>query len=303
MFRLLKLSLLAGLLPASLALAASAGPAGPAGSISGSGTARLIQQPDTLRLQVELSAEGKELKDALANLRKLQGSIRPQLVSLGAAEESISMGDARIQQAADQRGQMEQMMRARMGGARKPAAKPQTPPVTVLASLTAEWPLKEADPDQTLIFASGVRAKVTALVSRTARPLTPEEQERMEEEAGMMMSGIDDEPRPGEPVFLYVKKVSPEARAKAMAEAFADAREQARHLAAAAGVQLGPVQHLSASVTPDYSQYQSDNPYTQRMMYSIMRGAAQEASTDEAIAANPGAVVLLVTVRAAFQPQ
>jgi uncharacterized protein YggE len=285
-------------LPAALSAAQSAAQ----GSITGNGTASIKQRPDILRLQVDLSAEGKDLKEALTRLKELQASIKPQLVTLGAAEASISFGDARIQQQRDdQRRQMEQMMRARMGG--KKPAQPQTPPVAVTCMLKAEWAIKSGTAEETLIFAHELKQKVVALTSKQSKALTPEEEERMEEE-GVSLSGYDDgSPKPGEPVFVYVRKLAAEERAKALAEAYAEAKDHARQLAQAAGIQLGDLLHLTAAAAPDHEQYQYD-PYAQRMMYAMMqRGYTQAMKNDEAIGMDPSAVVTTITVTASFQPK
>ncbi len=66
------------------------------GTVSATGMVTLKQDPDLLRMQVELSVDGKELKDALARLKELQAAIKPQLITLGAADASITFTETRI---------------------------------------------------------------------------------------------------------------------------------------------------------------------------------------------------------------
>src|SRR5436305_1042665 len=71
-------------------------------------------------------------------------------------------------------------------------------------------------------------------------------------------------------VQLYVTRISPEERAKLMAEAYGKAKDEAARLARAAGTDLGKVQTLTSTAGSDpdgdgMSQYQ-DFYQQQRMM-------------------------------------
>ena len=61
---------------------------------TGIGTAK--RAPDVLRVQVQLSAEGKTLKEALAKLAGKREACKKKLASLGAKDESIAFEDAKI---------------------------------------------------------------------------------------------------------------------------------------------------------------------------------------------------------------
>ena len=59
-------------------------PAVQTGTVSGSGTVVLKRKPDLLRMKVELIAQGKTMKEALANLKDRRDAAQAQLATLGA---------------------------------------------------------------------------------------------------------------------------------------------------------------------------------------------------------------------------
>jgi uncharacterized protein YggE len=63
-------------------------------SVSGSGSAEVKQLADLVRVQVQVRAEGKDLREALVKLKEKQKSLRSTLEKLRADSASIKFGPA-----------------------------------------------------------------------------------------------------------------------------------------------------------------------------------------------------------------
>src|SRR5947208_6727889 len=83
-------ALLLALLVSPAALAAEP-PA--AGTVSGSGSVEIKRQPDILRVQFEVMARGKTLKEALQNLKTRREEVRSELAKIGAGKDAVTFGD------------------------------------------------------------------------------------------------------------------------------------------------------------------------------------------------------------------
>jgi hypothetical protein len=205
---------------------------------------------------------------------------------------------------------MQIMMRQRMmqrRGGRRPAENPAVaPPVNVTLSLTAEWPLKDGEVEQVLITAHELEEKIKSadLAGRKAtEELSPEEEEaaeESEEDMDQMMYTGQQQPKPGEPRFVYVSAISEKDRAKAFAEAFERAKADAARLAQAASAQLGPLVQLSGGNESgiDSTDYQEWGGYRYQMMQRTQRTASDEKV--EAVGPEPGMLKYQVTVAATF---
>lgn len=266
-----RMTMLLSLLAFALALSA-AGQVPPTaeGAITGNGAATIKRPPDLVRLEVQLSAEGKDLKDALAKLAQRRDACKKKLTGLGVKEDAVTFDAPRVD-ATDPRQQMEQMMRQRMGcgGLRAttgPAGGPTVHRVAVTAR--AEWPLTAKTPEELLVAATELQDKVKAADLGETKLGSLEEQEAREE------------------------------RAAAVADAFKKAKANAAELAKAAGAELGALKQLQSTDVPDMEQYQ------QMMMFGRYRGSMyqQAASTEsnEAVAPQPGPVTIRVQVSASF---
>ncbi|HEV3340414.1 MAG TPA: SIMPL domain-containing protein [Pirellulales bacterium] len=281
-------------------------------NVSGNGTAVIERQPELLRMEVDVLAKGKDLKDALGKLKQRRKAAEEQLAKLGAEAKSIRFGTPGIAPPEnDQQKQMQLMMRQRMmqrRGARRPSEKPApTPPVAVSMSLTAEWPLKAEEAEPLLIASHDLEEKIKAadLAGRkAAEDLSPEEEEAEEEndeQDPQVYYGGQPQAKPGEPRFVYVSTISDMDRAKALAEAFERAKAEAGGLAKAASADLGSLLQLAggneSGVDSDaYEQW--GGSYQYRMFQR-----AQRASSDdkvEAVGPQPGPLKYHVTVTATF---
>ncbi|HJT34813.1 MAG TPA: hypothetical protein VJ783_22490 [Pirellulales bacterium] len=291
---------------------ASAQIAASAPSVSGSGTSTIERPCETLRMEVDLLAKGKELKDALSKLKQRRKAAEEQLAKLGAEPKSIRWGSPQISSGGDndQQRQMQIMMRQRMmqrRGARRAAEKPAVaPPVTVAMSLVAQWPLKTGDAEQLLIAAHDLEEKIKAadLAGRkAAEELSPEEQElaeENEEDSEQVFYQGQQQPKPGEPRFVYVVNVSEDDRNKAFAEAFDRAKASATRLAKAAHAELGDLQQLAEAGESgaDPEGYEAWGGYEYQMFQRAQRHATREAI--EAIGPRPGVLKYHVSLTASF---
>ena len=248
-----KILLSAALGLVGLHVARPAGADTPVGTVSGSGHEVIKRPPELLRMQIELSAKGKTLSDALKKLEARRESALGHLAKIGGEKDATKIGDVHMDAStSDRQRQMEMMVRQRMRQAGKKSKKPAEQPLTVSCLLTCEWKLKGRSAEELLVESHAIEEKARAadLAGLKAEEKSPEEEELAEEMgddnfAVMYGGGGDDEMKPGEPIFVYVGKISPEDRTQALAAAFAKARQEAEQLSKAAGAELGPLQSLS----------------------------------------------------------
>jgi uncharacterized protein YggE len=282
----------------------------PEPTVSGDGSVVITLQPEVMRLRIDLLGKGKDLKEALAKLKERREAARKKLIELGAMEKTIEIAPAGTSVGkADERRQLQMLMRARMSGRKgdKDAeAKPQ--PVTVSATLTADWVIKTQDSDEMLIFANELQDKIKAADLaglKEAGPKTPEEAEEAEETEmeEVDMYGGEQGPKPGEPSFIFVARVPADQIDKATAEAFEKAKAKAARLAKAAGAAAGNLRFLSSNQRPDYERMsrQSYGYYGSYFQELIQQSYSPEGNvTEEAIGAEPGPVKFRVNVTASF---
>lgn len=284
----------------------------PSPSVSGTGSVTLTRMPETMRLQVAIMGRGSTLKDALAALKDRTTRAQTQLTALGAEKASIKIGDSKITELPNDRNQQMQMMmlrRMKRGGGKAAQKAPAAPPVLVTAQLTAEWKLSSKTVEELLTAVHPIQEKVKAADlagSKEAEKLTPEQEELLEEAEGNFGFNSSDEPKPGEPVFMFVSRVSDDERQKALGEAFEKAKAQASRLAAAAGVQLGGLKSLSSDNTGGIDldgsglQYGS---YAYRA-YQLMQRQQMTSNTKEneaeAASVEAGPLKYVVSLTAAF---
>ncbi|MEX0677952.1 MAG: SIMPL domain-containing protein [Pirellulales bacterium] len=277
-------------------------------TVSGTGMEVIKRQPGFLRLQIELSAKAATLGEALKKLNARRDAALEQLAKMSSEKETIEAGAPHIDTAGnDRQRQIEMMVQQRLRQRSKKSKKPDKKPVTVALSLKAEWTLKGATADEILLEAHQIEEKVRAadLSGKDSEESTAEDEELTEEMADQIsMYENANQPKPGEPYFIYVSKISPEERAKAMAAAFAKARQQAEQLSQAAGAELGPLSGLSATATNPFN-YGYNSPFagTNQFLTQLMSQQNEQGANDmaEAVGAQPGQVVLPINVMASFQ--
>ncbi len=309
-------ALLAGalvLLPAAAARA-QVGRTSGEGEISALGHVHLQRPPTHLRMYLMLTAKGKTLEEALAALKERREAVAVQLDKLGADTKSVVFSAAAVDESAVvQQRRMEIMIAQRLAGrGAKKGVKPAKPPLSVATQLTVQWPLTGDTTDKLLLAADAVREKVKAAALAGAKDspkLSAEEQELAEEMAAEMTrnSGNEEEVNTaGEPRFLFLARLSPQERQTALADAFAKAKQQAKELAKAAGVNLGLLTSVSGDTQSDmnglnqqpwrYSRYQRNDEFIQQLAQT----AGGEESQGEAVALRPDATGFDFNIRVTF---
>ncbi len=278
------------------------------GAVTGSGRVVIKRQPQLLRMQMMLSAEGKDIAEAAAKLKEAQMAAGKTLATLGADVKATTFGSMQVAGGAgDARQQYMQRMMAMQGNrGRKPPVLPQM--VSVSLALSAEWPLTAQSPEELLVNGYTLQEKIKASPLNKKDPgrkLSPEEQEAMEEAQGLAQANGNN-PSPGDPTFSYVCKVSAEDRDAAMAEAFRKAKVEAARLAKAAGADLGNLRTLGSVInSPTGTTLDEQQAYMRMAMRQMGVDAAAAAATSdtaegEAVSPNPGSVELQVVVTASF---
>ena len=277
-------------------------PASSRGSVGGAGVAVIKRQPELIRMQLDVMATGKDLKDALATLKARREAATTVCTKLGAVAETLAVGPPRI---APDLAQRQRMMNdyisppRRTSKAKKPEA---APPVNVSAWLTAEWPLKGNSPEELLLASQSLRDTIKSELAKAmpkAADLSPE-QEEMQEEAAPDMGGNGNGPKPGDPVFVFVAKVSDADYVKAAAKAFAMAKAHAQRLADAAGTPLGELRNVEGNDRQSMSMMNFPRQYYNNGMLQEEDSPEPETNPDEATGTNPAEVRLTVAIAATF---
>src|ERR1051326_1416325 len=95
------------------------------GTVTGHGLYELKRQPEFLRVQVDVMAKGKDIKEALAKLRARRQAAQKNLESLGVAAGAIEFGDAVVttEKADRQHMMMRRMMMMQAPGKQAPDRK------------------------------------------------------------------------------------------------------------------------------------------------------------------------------------
>ena len=285
---------------ARLAAAADA----PEATVSSMGVATVEKQPQFLRMNCDLQVEGPNLKDALARLKARREQLRTSLARLGAVEATIDLGEPKVVDAnsGDRRDAMARMMRQRMASTKPAAGAAPAKTVTVYASIKCDWPLKGETTEESLIASTELQDKIKDAKLFDA-PKSPARQE--EEEEGAVDQSNDQGPRPGEPVFVYVAKISPAEEARAAADAFAKSKDAASRLAKAAGAALGTLKSLTSQSNDtggfgDEDPYNRYNSYMQRYLMQMARQTPDASGDTESLSAQPGKIVHQVAVSTTF---
>lgn len=281
--------------------------------VSGQGQFDLKRQPEFLRVHVDVLAKARSAKDALVKLQERRQYARGKLESMGAAAESIEFGEPAIVTESDPRERQMQammwqqaMMQAAQGG-KKPAAKgKEAPPVVVSCSLKAQIRLTAPNPEDMLLLTHGLEERIKAADIgglKALKQASPQDEEMMQEQMQAMGMAGEEQHIRGQPIFMYVSKISAEDRSRAVREAFKRAERQASELAAAAGLVLGPVHHLEETPVPGM-ETETVIPIEMGLMRETRMAATQIADDKagiEAIGAQPSKVVYRVALTASFE--
>jgi len=283
-------------------------------TVTGHGIVELDRAPESVRVQVDVLAKGKDVKEALARLKERREAAQGHLERLGASAASFTITRAVIgDEKSERQKQMEMMMGGRVINQGKPAAqKPkQAPLILVSATLKAEIPLKASSPEELMILSHELEEKLKAADLgglKALKQLSPQDEESAEETPQMMginVFGMGGEPKRGEPTFTYVSKLSEEAQAKATAQAFQSAKQDAARLARAAGSELGTVHRIEdtsvlAGAAEESSPTGALASFYRSMFQGETTGPKSTPHGGEAVGTQPGKVSYRVAISATF---
>jgi uncharacterized protein YggE len=255
--------------------------------LTSQGSADLKCQPQLLRLQVELLAKGKDLREALDRLGVRRELVVNQLLKLGVTRDSIRSGDPRLftirANTLQRFGFPPPNESAPPPLAPLPVERLAPPPggapgVIVAQPLRSEWSLPEISPDALFVMTQELQERVRAadLPGKGAFDM-----------GGCGCGSV-------EPVFFFVRRVSQEERANILAQAYQTARQEAVLLARAAGMELGRLQSLSTDSALPQAGPEFDGPGPR---------IDPTKTAGEAIGLEPGTVSYRVSVIATFALQ
>jgi uncharacterized protein YggE len=292
----------------ALLCVAAPAPAQPvaAGPVTGRGTAELKRMPDIVRVQVEVLAKAKDLKEALALLKDRREAAVLRLTAMGIAKEALAFNDPGLtSEKTDQQRQMEMMVASRLGrrkGKEDGKGKAAAPPAVVASVLKIDIPFKAADAEDALLKFQALKDKIVAADlsgMKQLKKLTPQEEEIAEEtQAPNFGRGGEEEPKRGEPIFTFIATIPEADQAKILADAFAKAKREATLLARAAGMSLGTLRGLESqpAASDEYNQY-NQYIYRQQMRNALFNASA---NSGEAVGLQPGPVTYRIAIVAAF---
>jgi len=279
--------------------------------ITGRGVHSVKCPPSVLRVYLQVSAKGKTLEAALANLEKRRDAIKAQLPKLGGKADTIKFTALDKVDSSEQE-QMMDTLRRQMGSDRVPKKLGAPKSVTVNTTFSADWPLSGDTPDKLLLEAEALRKKLIeadlAGVKAAEAEQTPEEREAAEEIQAMMRerySGGEAQQKPGTPNLAFVGRLSDDKHEMAMAEAFKQAKANAQRIAKAAGASLGPLVRVSGMSDSFYAnmmnrQRTEYSPYMRYAQYQQPWQPQIETDENELTSSNPDEIEFHVNVEAVF---
>jgi len=280
-----------------------------ASTVTASGSAVVKQMPERLRMVVQIQAKGSTIEAALQSLKERRKTAENRLKELEAIDESIEFGPPQrsVAFSQQQREMMEMLQRQLQGRGEIAERMLKANPSVVSLTLRADWALEAETPEDLLLASHRLTEKIRAAdpaSTEEAQQLTPEEEEVLEELAGLTSDyGYETESDAVEPRWLYVATISAAQRKQALAEAFEKAKQEATLLAEAAGAYLGPIVSLGSmhSGNETFDEYgYGHSPYSYRMAQMQMQMAAS-VNENEAIATEPGEVTFTVQINADFR--
>lgn len=273
--------------------------------IAATGAGVVELEPQRLRLNMWVQAQGTDAKSAVKSLAAHKERVEQALAAMNADPESIRFSATRLSTGSDQPEEMQpalRMMRSQLGG---PAIDlEQVPSVyTAKAALQAEWPLPTTDRDALAILPQGLldQIKNRDLAGEENKPeLSEEEQERFDEMQAMMEENFGGYPFGAEtdagPNVVFVAAVDRQQRLDATKQAFQRAEESAGLIAAAAAMKLGPLQSVMATQTNISNMRTVQYPWSNNAEEDPFDNAQEEVVT----APSPDTLRYSVSLTAAY---
>ena len=268
------------------------------------GSAESIEQAEVMRMSVTIEAQGSDLSAAMESLMKKKKKATIQVEKLEPVEGTIKFGDIGTGGGQGDSTQMIQQMKRRYGDDPRMAQMMNVkPPVKLTLSITADWKIETAEPDQLMLACDALKQKIskTEFVGQDEDKLTPEQEELAEELAQMMneYGGGGDSTPAGTPSFYYVRVIPAQLQEELLGKAFEDAKKQAQRLAKATGSELGDLQRLSSSSVDAASDPYEAYYRSQRQSF-VPTAEELEGGAVEAVSNAPDKVDFSVSISAAF---
>jgi uncharacterized protein YggE len=290
-------------------LAALSGGGAGQNTVSATGSAVIKRLPTTIRVIVPLTGKGKTIEEAMAKLKEQREAASAKVQKLKADKKDIKFSNPSVSTAQNSRQrQMEMMIAQRMSQGKKPKGLQAAESVTLGCTMTVEWPIAAKTAEEILLESYALKQKIKAaelMGKKEAEQLTPEEEEQAAEMAEVARSQGEDPQAGSEPQFLFVARITEEERKTAFAEAFAKSQKNGAELAKAAGVELGPLAGLTGQGRGSQSfgeeNYGYSSGYYQRQMRMQLMGDDPEQQVNEAVAADPEAIMFSFGVNAVFK--
>ena len=268
------------------------------GTLSASRSVSIEKPPEIMRLKMQISASGPDLKHALAKLKHKRESAVRKLRELGVTEQAIKiegpkLGVDPLEAATRRVGPISGLKEESDTPSREKA-----PPKTHVALLLqADWVLKISDDESLLSIAQEIQDKVRQadLAGLGEEEPTEEEKERIAENKDRLVhySSSSDQIPTGEPLFGFICRITEADRAALIKTAFAKAKADVEKLALAASVQLGSPARLSVhgvGSDDDWKHkfsYAGPDGYEQRQR---VRALLPEDTEEEAVSEEPGRI-------------
>ncbi len=258
-------------------------------TVSSNGGAVVKLTPTSLRVNVEVSCDGKTLADALEKLKDRREATVKKIKAAGANADSIVVGDGkpipayRYSAPANPYSTYPSTGPNSYGPVLAPPVAPPAPlapppsswqpyappsdgdaqKVFVSAMILADWPLEADGHEAMLLKAEKLKKRILEAdligAKAAAEKAAGENSDAPTATSNVPYSAVQ---------FLYGFKVSRKQREAAMADAFAKAKSHATELATAAGMQRGPLLDLSS--------FSNSTPF----MYSMSLDQNEIFSTD-----------------------
>jgi uncharacterized protein YggE len=261
---------------------ASGAAVGAAPEVVAAGTHELSAMPDAVRASTTLQEKGTDVKALLSSVRKRAGDVQKSCVGLGAAGDSVKIGEPIVTRVPPDTVRQFSALARRLKSRAIDKAKLDMTVVSI--KITARFLLTGTDVDAQLTRVAELSRKILD-ASRPATPSTTADgdDEEDDETAQLMRQfASTSEGTAGTVETVYVKRFDDGELARARKAAFDRARAAAEDLARAAGMALGPlrsVREVSADGGPDDATASSAS---RRMRHLMMTGSASEAPPADA---------------------
>ncbi len=270
----------------------------PRATVSTSAVASVRQRPALLLMVVRVRAAEATLELGLAGVKRACEDAVRRLTRLGAAK--VWAGDPHP----DDQANPDPMARMRVAAAATarrmaPAGPPDRHGVNV--ALAALWELAGRSPEEVLTLVDRLRFEIAADAEPPDQPAGPtpwaEPEEQIQQLQRLVAQAINP-PDDCAPQFLYIARPTEEQLARAAAEAYELARQQAERLARVAGRRLGGPTALNYGHTA--ADGRADRLMEQQRCAAVLASISYELRDGEAVSEDARATEVTISVHASY---